>query len=65
MLVPVEKVPSDTPENRCIKDLFKNANSNEYCNEKGFKQKLIDLLYKLGYYQDNESVFIDPEKEKA
>lgn len=57
MLVPVEKVPSDTPEYRCIKDLFRNANSNEYCNEKGFKQKLIDLLYKLGYYNDNESVF--------
>lgn len=58
MLVPVKEVTEKTPEYRCIKDLFKNANSNEYCNEKGFKQKLIDLLYNLGYYKDNESIFI-------
>lgn len=47
-----------TPEEKCIKDLLKNANSYEYCNERGFKQKLIDILYNLGYYNDNESVFI-------
>lgn len=59
MLVPIEKY-DDSPECRCIKDLLHNANSNEYCNEKGFKQKLIDLLYKLGYYKNNETVFITP-----
>lgn len=63
MLVPVKDINSKqySPEYRAMKDLFKNANSNEYCNEKGFKQKLIDLLYKLGYYKDNESIFITSE----
>lgn len=42
---------------RCIRDLLHNANSNDYINEKGFKQKLIDLLFDLGYYESNESVF--------
>lgn len=54
MLIPVKK---DNPETRAICDLIKNANSHEYCNEKGFKQKLIDLLYNLGYYEDNETIF--------
>ena len=49
-------------EKRCIKDLLKNANSHEYCNEKGFKQKLIDLLYNLGYYEDNESIFVNSQE---
>lgn len=44
-------------ESRCIRDLLHNANSGDYINEKGFKQKLIDLLFKLGYYEHNESVF--------
>lgn len=48
-----------TPEERAQADLLKNANSKEYCNERGFKQKLIDSLYKLGYYRDNESVFVE------
>lgn len=47
----------NSPEQRCLRDLFRNANSHEYMNIKGFKQKLIDLCYKLGYYEDNESVF--------
>lgn len=59
MLVPITKKPS-TPEERAQQDLLKNASSHEYCNERGFKQKLIDNLYHLGYYEDNESVFITP-----
>lgn len=54
----------DSPENRCIRDLMFNANSHEYNSVKGFKQKYIDLMYKLGYYKDNESVFSKKEKEK-
>lgn len=45
------------PRQRCMRDLFRNANSHEYMNVKGFKQKLIDLLYSLGYYESNESIF--------
>lgn len=55
MVIPVKEYNS--PENRCIRDLMYNANSKDYINEKGFKQKYIDLLYKLGYYKDNETVF--------
>lgn len=48
---------------RCINDLLKNANSSSYCNERGFRQKLIDLLYNLGYYRYNESIYAS-EKEQ-
>lgn len=48
----------DVENERCISDLLHNANSKDYCNEKGFKQKLIDLLYKRGYYKSNESIFL-------
>lgn len=54
------RVDSDSlPEEnlRCINDLMHNANSKEYTNVKGFKQKLIDLLYHLDYYKFNESIF--------
>ena len=47
---------------RCIKDLLYNSVSQDYMNEKSFKQKLIDLLYNLGYYVDNESVFLERKK---
>lgn len=45
---------------RCINDLLRNAHSKQYCNERGFRQKLIDLLYRLGYYESNESIFESP-----
>lgn len=47
----------NSPEQRCMRDLVHNANTKDYINEKGFKQKLIDLLYDLGYYESNESIF--------
>lgn len=57
MLIPI-KFEHVTEENsRCMSDLILNANSKEYTNVKGFKQKYIDLMYKLGYYKDNESLF--------
>lgn len=55
MLVRIDDLTDE--KQRCIKDLMKNANSKEYTNVKGFKQKLIDLLYRLGYYNNNESIF--------
>lgn len=55
--MPIEQIENK----RCMQDLLKNANSHEYCNERGFKQKLIDLLFNLGYYKDNESIFIISE----
>lgn len=57
MLVPIKEV-QDVEKQRCINDLLKNAASKEYYNVKGFKQKLIDLLFDLGYYKNNESIFV-------
>lgn len=57
-------VVDDLEKQRAIADLIINANSKEYCNIKGFKQKYIDLLYRLGYYKDNESVFVARSKNE-
>lgn len=65
MVIPVRYVESPHIEElRAMRDLLQNAHSNDYNSEKGFKQKLIDLLYKLGYYKDNESVFSYKKGEK-
>lgn len=61
MVIPIHDSDYDVVCQRCIKDLVRNANSKEYCNERGFRQKYIDLLFQLGYYKDNESIFINKE----
>lgn len=67
MLIPVSKVeePDDgssidmSVENiRCANDLLRNSQSRGLnYSEKGFRQKLIDLLYNLGYYKSNKTIF--------
>lgn len=48
--------------NRCISDLLAiYHNKKMYINEKGYMQKLIELLYNMGYYIDNKSIFLDKE----
>lgn len=47
-----------TQEDRCIKDLLYVYKSDFYINEKGYLTKLIDKLQELGYYKDNESLFL-------
>lgn len=32
------------------------CNEKMYINAKGYYQKCIDLLFKYGYYKDNESI---------
>ena len=56
MLIPIN-FPEDEERKRCMSDLVRNANSHDYTGEKGFKQKYIDLMYKLGYYKNNKSLF--------
>ena len=48
----------DLQADRCKEDLLYVFNSRMYINEKGYLTKLIDLLYELDYYKDNESLFI-------
>lgn len=57
MPIPVPIRELTPAKRRAINDLIRNANSKQYCNERGFRQKYIDLLYHLGYYETNESIF--------
>ena len=73
MIIPVSKVESgvsetsetlmeqlDLEDKRAINDLLRIANDPKmYINEKGYLQKLVDLLYNLGYYSFNESIFLN------
>ncbi len=38
--------------------LYVYHNKRMFINEKGYLQKLIELLYNLGYYEDNKSIFL-------
>lgn len=59
MQIPIQTNNSlDLQADRCKEDLLYVFNSRMYINEKGYLTKLIDLLYKLDYYKDNESLFI-------
>ena len=43
---------------RAIDDLLYIYDSKMYINEKGYLTKLVDTLYDLDYYKDNESLFL-------
>ena len=47
----------DDARYRCQNDLLKIYYSDTFINVKGYLQKLVDLLYNLGYYKDNETLF--------
>lgn len=55
------RVPAVTLDLKCLNraknDLLYIYNSDMYINEKGYLQKLVDLLFDFGYYIDNESLF--------
>lgn len=44
-------------KNRVIDDLLYVYNMDTFINVKGYLQKLIDLLYKMGYYENNKTIF--------
>lgn len=52
------RVPAASLDKRVIADLlYVYNNKSMYINEKGYLQKLIELLYELGYYNSNKSLF--------
>lgn len=55
--VGTHRVPADSSDYNASRDLLYIYNSNFYINEKGYLQKLVELLYKLGYYKNNKSLF--------
>ena len=59
MQIPIQTNSNiDLQTDRCKEDLLYVFNSKMYINEKGYLTKLIDLLYELDYYKNNESLFI-------
>lgn len=42
---------------RAIEDILTTYNSDRFTNVKNNTLRTIDLLYKLGYYRDSESLF--------
>lgn len=68
MLVPISEAKSEEmPEElkRASNDLLKNATkSMTSWAEKNHKQKLIDILYHMGYYKYNQTIYLtSPTKE--
>lgn len=51
------RVPAANLNEFAIADLIHIFKSDMYINEKGYLQKLVELLYKLGYYNTNKSIF--------
>lgn len=52
-----QRVPAASLNENAIADLIHIFKSNMYINEKGYLQKLVELLYNLGYYNTNKSIF--------
>lgn len=48
---------NDVPSTRALNDLLEVYYSDRYINEKGYLQKLIDLCFKMGYYENNKTLF--------
>lgn len=65
MIIPISEESHYIEVKRYVSDLLKIANSDLFTNVKGYYQKLIDNLYQVGYYKDNESVipFLVQEKK--
>lgn len=68
MLLPIEdskeeKMPIEVK--RAADDLLKNATkSMTSWAEKNHKQKLIDILFRMGYYKYNQTIYLSsPVKE--
>lgn len=53
----MEHATQDVQIDRALADLERVlCDEKMYINAKGYYQKCIDLLYKYGYYKDNESI---------
>ena len=49
----------ETERQRAVSDLLEIYYMDTFINVKGYLQKLVDNLYELGYYEDNESIFLE------
>ena len=67
MNVQVEQKSDEMPQDlkRASADLLRNANTGMMSwAEKNYKQKLIDILYHMGYYKYNQTIYLTlPKRE--
>lgn len=49
------KISIEDTEDRVIRDIISIENSNMFVNEKRYYINLIDILYKLKYYEDRQT----------
>ena len=47
----------DIETQRAVRDILKTYHSEAFNNVKSTTLRVIDLLYKMGYYKDSESLF--------
>lgn len=63
MLITLNEESKEMPEElkRASNDLLKNATkSMTSWAEKNHKQKLIDILFHMGYYKYNQTIYLTP-----
>ena len=63
MIIPVSDVEYNfnVQRKRCINDILTVYFSDRFTNVKNNTLRTIDLLYRLGYYKDSESLFLEKE----
>lgn len=57
--------PDDLEEEtrRACSDILRNANTGMMSwAEKNFRQKCIEILYKMGYYKYNQTIYLNESK---
>lgn len=47
-----------TERRRAVADIEYMLNANKYYTQQKLYLQLIDFLYRIGYYEDNESYFL-------
>lgn len=52
------KIKLKTPEEKAQADMITIYQNNKmFINEKSYTMRLVENLYKLGYYNNNESIY--------
>lgn len=58
VILVMDSSTSEIERQRAIRDLvFVKDHPKMYINQKGYLQKTIDILFRLGYYKINKTIF--------
>ncbi len=61
MLINIDKAEDNAEKQRVIDDILTVYYSDRFTNVKNNTLRVIDLLYKMGYYKNSESLFVDKD----